>query len=104
MGLLLGAPLDGTGALAARMMGIAAAALGLSWWPDRNRLEPRRLREVARSFVGYNLGVGLLFLARSVAMGRALSVSALVAAVHLLVAIAFAATILRRVRPAGSSE
>ena len=90
MGLLLGAPLDGTGELAARMMGIAAAALGLSWWPDRKRLDPRRLREVAPSFVGYNLGVGLLFLARSVATGRTLSVSSLVAAVHLLVAVAFA--------------
>jgi hypothetical protein len=91
MGLLLGAPLDRTGELAARIMGIAAAALGLSWWPDRNRLDPRRLRQIAPSFVGYNLGVGLLFLARSVAIGRALSVSSLVAAVHLLVAVAFAA-------------
>jgi hypothetical protein len=99
-GLLLGAPLDGTGEIVARMMGIAVAALGLSWWPDRRRLDPRRLREVAPSFVGYNLGVGLLFLARSVAMGRTLSVPSLVAAVHLLVAGAFVATILRRVRPA----
>lgn len=90
MGLLLGAPLDRTGELAARIMGIAAAALGLSWWPDRNRLDPRRLRQIAPSFVGYNLGVGLLFLARSVAIGRALSVSSLVAAVHLLLAVAFA--------------
>ncbi len=95
MGFLLGAPLDGTGVVAARMLGIAAAALGFAWWPDRKRLDPQRLRQVAPAFVGYNLGVGLLFLAQSFAMGRALSVSSLVAAVHLLAASALAIIVVR---------
>jgi hypothetical protein len=90
MGLLLGAPLDGTGVVAARMMGIAVAALGLAWWPDRNRLDPQRLREVAPAFIGFNLGVGIVFLAWGWTIGRALQVSWLVAAVHLLAASALA--------------
>jgi hypothetical protein len=99
MGLLLGAPLDGTGVVAARMMGIAAAALGLAWWPDRHRLDPQRLREVAPAFIGYNLGVGLVFVGYSWTSGRALQVSSLVAAVHLLAASALAVTVSRTPAP-----
>ena len=99
MGLLLGSPLDGAGAAAARMMGIAVAALGVAWWPDRNRLDPRRLREVAPAFIGFNLGVGLVFLAASWTSGRALSMSSLVAAVHLLAASALAIIVSRTPAP-----
>jgi hypothetical protein len=99
IGLLLGAPTEGTAVVVARMMGIAVAALGLAWWPDRNRLGPQRLREVAPAFIGYNLGVGLVFVAWSWTMGRALSVSSLVAAVHLLAASALAMALSRTPAP-----
>jgi hypothetical protein len=102
MGLLLGAPVDGTGVVVARMMGIAVAALGLAWWPDRNRLEPQRLSEVAPVFIGYNLGVGLVFMAYSWAIGQWLQVSSLVAAVHLLLAVALVIAVSRACWPGGN--
>jgi hypothetical protein len=88
-GFLLGAPVDGTGTVVARMAGIAVAALGLGWWIDKDRLDDRRLRQIAAGFTGYNLGVGLLFLGYAWNADRALPVSWLVAAVHLLVAGAY---------------
>jgi hypothetical protein len=90
MGLLLGAPLAGTGTVAARMTGIAIAALGIAWWPDRSSLDPRRLRQVAAGFIGYNLGMGLLLLAYAWTAGEPLPVTWLVAAAHLLAGCAFA--------------
>jgi hypothetical protein len=96
MRFLLGAPLEATGVVVARMMGIAVAAMGLAWWPDRNRLDPERLREVAPSFIGYNLGVGLLFVAVAWTIGRELSVPALVASVHLLAASGLAIIVSRK--------
>ena len=88
-GILLGVPLDGTAAVATRMLGIAVAALGIAWWPDRRRLDPQRSRQVAAGFLVYNLGVGLLFLGYAWTADRALPVSWLVAAVHLLAGCTF---------------
>jgi hypothetical protein len=90
MGFLLGAPLEGAGTVAARMMGIAVAALGLAWWPDRHRLDPPRLRQVAAGFIGYNVAVGLLFLAHAWTVDQPIPVSWLVGAVHVLTGCAFA--------------
>lgn len=95
MGFLLGAPLDRAGLVVARMMGIAAAGLGLTWWPDRTRLEPWRLRELAVGFVGYNAGVGLVLAACAWSADRPLLTPWLVAAVHVLVAGAFAGLVKR---------
>ena len=94
-GILLGVPLDGTAAVATRMLGIAVAAVGVAWWPDRNRLDPQRLRQVAAGFLVYNLGVGVLFLAYAWTADRALPMSWLVGAVHLLVGCTFIALMSR---------
>lgn len=90
MQLLLGAPLDAAGAAAARVMGVAAAALGVAWWPDRRRLDPHRMRQVAAGFVAYNLGAGLAFLAYALTVDRPPLMPWLVAAVHLLAGGTFA--------------
>ena len=95
MGLLLGAPVTGTAAVAARMMGIAVVGLGLTWWPDRNSLDALRRSQLAAGFIGFNVGVGLLFLFYAWAADRTLPVSWLVAAVHLLAAGAFAVIVIR---------
>jgi hypothetical protein len=99
MGFLLGAPVDGTGAIAARMMGIGVAALGLAWWPDRNALDARRGRQVAPAFVGYNAGVGLLFASHALTASRLLPVSWLVAVVHLAFGGAFVLLVYREPAP-----
>jgi len=52
--------------------------LSLAWWPDRKRLDSLRLRHVAASFIGYNIGVGLLFLVHEWTADRFLTVSWLV--------------------------
>lgn len=101
MGFLLGMPLDEAGVAVARMMGVAAAALGFAWWPDRQRLDPRRLRETAPAFVGYNVGVGLVFLAWGWTAARPLGLPWLVAAVHLLTAGALALAVARSPAPRG---
>ena len=90
-GILLGVPLEGTAAFATRVTGIAIAAVGFAWWPDRNRLDPQRLRQVAGGFLVYNLGVGVLFLGYAWTADRALPVSWLVGAVHLLAGCTFIA-------------
>ena len=41
-GLLLGAPIQGTGAVIARLVGVAVAALGLTWWFRRGDRIARR--------------------------------------------------------------
>jgi hypothetical protein len=96
---LLAAPVEGISSLVvARMGGIAAAALGLTWWWARKDAA-QQLRRIAPGFLGYNLGVGLLFLLHALAGGQALLPWS-VAAVHLLAGVAFAAALSRR--PGGS--
>jgi hypothetical protein len=90
IGLLLGAALDRTGTVVARMMGIAILGLGLAWWPDRHRLDAQRRRQVAPGFVTYNVGVGCLFLFYAWTTERPVPLSWLVAAVHLLAGGTFA--------------
>jgi hypothetical protein len=102
MGWLLGAAIEGTGVVVARMAGIAVAALGLTWWVDRRRLNDQRLRQGAAGFIVYNLGVGLLFLVYAWTADRALPVSWLVAAVHLVAGGAYAAALTRPARGANA--
>ena len=84
-GLLLGAPIQGTGAVIARLVGVAVAALGLTWWLARNDLD-RRPTRIAPGFFGYNFGAGLLFLSYALAATASVTVAWLVAGVHLLIA------------------
>lgn len=95
MGFLLGAPLDSTGAVAARMIGITVAALGVTWWANRKSLDTRRLHEFAGGFLIYNFGVGFLFLAHAAMADRSLPIAWLVAAGHLLLGSAYLIAVLR---------
>jgi len=94
-GFLLAAPIEGVGVVIARMLGIALAALGLTWWLARPDLTERRLR-LAPGFVGYNLGVGFLFLSYAMAANRPMPVPWLIAELHLLMGLAFAGAMLFR--------
>ncbi len=95
MGFLLGAPLDATGTVAARIVGITLAALGVTWWVGRKSLDARRLYESSGGFLIYNFGVGLLFLVHAATADRALPVSWIVAAAHLLLGAAYLVAVLR---------
>jgi hypothetical protein len=95
MGLLLAAPLVGIGLVIARMLGIAVIALGMTWWLARSDLH-RQLRRMAPGFIGYNLGVGMLFLLYALVVTRPVPLSWAVALVHLLVGLAFSTTIVIR--------
>ena len=92
-GLLLGAPIDGIGAVIARMAGVAITALGLTWWMASNDLD-RRLTLIAPGFFGYNVGVGLLFLSYASGAAASVTVAWMVASVHLLAGLAFCAALL----------
>jgi hypothetical protein len=92
-GLLLAAPMEGVGLVVTRMAGIAIAALGLTWWRARRDLDQRFTR-VAPGFLVYNLGVGLLFLAYALTAIGSVPLAWIVAAVHLLAGLAFAAALL----------
>ncbi|MBL8529097.1 MAG: hypothetical protein JNL68_15530 [Burkholderiales bacterium] len=92
---LLAAPIEGVGVVIARMLGIALAALGLTWWLARRDLTERRLR-LAPGFVGYNLGVGFLFLSYAMAANGPVPVPWLIAELHLLIGLAFAGAMLFR--------
>jgi hypothetical protein len=87
-GFLLGAPIEGLGAVIARMAGFAVAALGLTWWMASSDLD-RSLNPIAPGFFAYNLGVGLLFLLYALAATASVTVAWLVAAVHLLAGLGF---------------
>ena len=92
---LLGATVEGTGAVVARMAGIAVATLGFGWWLDRSPVDLPRLRRVAGSYLVYNFGIGALFLAYASTADRVIPVSWLVAVVHLVAAVAFAVALVR---------
>ena len=96
--LLLAAPIEGTGIIVARIMGVAILAMSVTWWRDRHPFDERQARHVAPTFIVYNLGVGLVFLFYVWGADRLMVVPWLVAAVHLLAAGAFAAA-LTRLRP-----
>lgn len=99
---LLAAPIEGAGVVIARMAGIAVAALGLTWWLARGDLGARLLH-LAPGFIGYNLGVGLLFLTYALAANRPVPVPWLIAELHLVAGLAFAgaAVVQRRSSPIG---
>jgi hypothetical protein len=93
LGLLLGKPVTGTGAMVARVAGFALASLGLSWLAQRNA--PDGLGRIAASYLTYNLGVGLVFLLYAWRADSLLIVPWVVAVGHLTFGIAF---IVRRAR------
>ena len=95
IGFLLGAPLDPAGTVAARMIGITVAALGVTWWAGRKGLDTHRLYENAGGFLVYNFGVGFLFLFHAAMADHALPVAWLVAAGHLLLGSAYLIAVLR---------
>ena len=97
--LLLAAPVEGTGVVATRLVGVAFAAQGIAWWLDRKQLEPKRLRQVAVGYIAFNLGIGLVFLIYSAMAGRFLPMPWLVSAVHLLLGGTFA-VVAYRAQPA----
>ena len=90
MGFLLGASLEPTGTIAARVAGVALLALGLAWWPDRHRRDRRQRRHVAPGFVVYNVGVGALLASYAATAGSAVPQTWIVAAAHLLAGGTFA--------------
>ena len=96
MGVLLGAPVAGTAAVAACMGGIAVAALGASWWVGRPQPGDARPGRLAASYLGYNAGVGLLFLAHACSAESLLVVAWAVAATHLAAAVIYAAALFAR--------
>jgi hypothetical protein len=102
-GLLLAATLVGIGLVIARMLGTAVIALGITWWLARSDVH-RQLRRMAPGFIGYNPGVGMLFLLYALVVTRPVPLSWAVALVHLLVGFAFSATVVIRHRPARSGE
>lgn len=57
--VLLGAPLDSSGLLVARMMGVAILVIGVTWWLSRR--ERDRIARQAPGFILYNVGIGSLF-------------------------------------------
>lgn len=56
---LIGAPIEGTGLVAVRMMGVAVLVIGLSWWLAR--AEPAGRARLLPGFLVYNFGIGALF-------------------------------------------
>ena len=89
MELLLGAPVEGSGAVASRLAGIAVAAMGAAWWGAGIRRDTGHLRSLAASFIGYNAGVGVLFAMHAGSSDATKPVSWLVAVTHLLLAAAY---------------
>jgi hypothetical protein len=87
--ILLGATIDGASLVIARMAGIGIAAMGLAWWVARNRLEGPGLRQVAVSFIVYNLGVGLTLVAYAWGASQSLPLALLAGVVHLLAGLTF---------------
>lgn len=94
MGLLLGTPVAGSGVIASRMGGIAVAAMGAAWWTARHDLDGVRVSRLAPSFLGYNLGVSLLFVLHALSADRTLPIAWGVAAAHLGIASGFALALL----------
>ncbi len=88
--LLLAAPLDANAVVIARLVGIAMATLGWTWWIAQ-REPPSMARVVAGGFLLYNGGVGLLFAAYAWHRPQPPLVPVIIAAVHLALAIAFVA-------------
>ena len=66
--LLTAAPIEGIAVMVARMAGVAITALGIDWWRARGQFDVAGLRRVAPGFLVYNLGIGVLFLSRALAV------------------------------------
>lgn len=84
LSLLLGASLEAQGLLVARMLGVAALALGLTWWKVPG--DARLFHGVAPGFLAYNVGVGALFGVAALTATRPV-IPWLVAAYHLAAAL-----------------
>ena len=91
MGLLLAAHVAGLELVVARMLGAALVALGVTWWLTKSH----ELMRAAPGFIGYNVGVGVLFLWYAVAAPHPAPLSWAVGAVHLAIGLAFGAAIVQ---------
>lgn len=87
--LLLASPVEGTGLVVVRMVGVSIAALGSSWWMARREAPQDLRRLVGGGFLVYNFGVALVFAAYALSQERLLWVPVLVVAVHLLVGVSY---------------
>jgi hypothetical protein len=94
LALLLDMRLDAAGLLAARMLGSAVLAIGITWWVARR--DPQRISRYAAGFIVYNLGFGVLFVFTAAHASRP-ALPCLVAVVHLLAGAGMVAAVLLRV-------
>jgi hypothetical protein len=101
--LLAAAPIEGVALMVARMAGVAIVALGIDWWRARGQLDVAGLRRVAPGFLGYNLGIGLLFLARALELAGQ-PIPWIVAIAHLAFAAVLAVLLAQLPHGAGSSK
>jgi hypothetical protein len=100
--LLVGAPLDGGGLFAARIVGVAAFTLGLVWW--RARGAPATVARHAPDFIIYNVGVGIVFGLAAKAAAEPV-IPGVLALVHVGTGVLFAVALaIARSRPASPAE
>jgi hypothetical protein len=82
-GLLLATPINNIAALLARIIGFAAATLGLTWWSSARDLDDQIVR-MAPGFAVYNIGVGALILSWALTVTVGAIVPLVVGVLHLL--------------------
>jgi hypothetical protein len=99
LALLLDVSLDAAGLLAARLLGSAVLALGLTWWIARREPAGQGIGRCAAGYLVYNLAVGLLFSLRALAAARP-ALPWLVGVAHVLAGLGFGVALWRRVAKA----
>jgi hypothetical protein len=87
LGWLIGQTLDPGGEIAARLLGCAAAVLGIGW--SRSRHRPASRRVLQAGMLVYNFGAGVVFLSAAM-LAAAPMLPSLVAVTHLGLGIAAA--------------
>ena len=87
---LIGAPLDSSGLLVMRMLGMAIFVIGLTWWLARG--DANRVARHALGFIVYNIGIGVLFALAAMSASQPL-IPWIVAIVHLAAGATFAAVV-----------
>ena len=98
--LLIGAPIEGSGLMLARMLGVAVLVVGLTWWLARG--EQARSARIVPGFLIYNFGVGALFALAATSASRPL-VPWILAAVHVGAGAAYCAVRLKTPSPQDAS-
>jgi hypothetical protein len=98
VGILINAAVDVPGLLIARVFGSTILALGVTWWIAKNEPLERLTSGYLPGFLIYNLGVGVLFVLRALAASEP-AWPWLVATVHVVAGVGFAAAVLTAPRP-----